>query len=140
MFNYRNFPYKHRSERTVATEPSKKTKFYLFYKLLALPKSASQVSQAEYFYAKKLQDLFKNKINKTPIKIQSIFSFQNLHTMFIHLSYVMNVQISRGYNKNNLFTLLSDPCYFLYCYSLLKQDTTRGINNTIFSEILSLSI
>jgi hypothetical protein len=111
VFSSRSFSSEHRSERTVATVSGKKTKFYLFYEFLALPKSASQVSQAEYLYAKKLWDLFKKKINKASIKIQRAFSLQNLQAMLINLSYVLNVQINQGYNKNNLFTLLSDPCY-----------------------------
>ena len=65
--------------------------------------------------------------------------------MFINLDYVLNVQISQGYNKNNLFILLCDPCYLLYCYSLLKQNVTHGsdsvpISNVTLSAILSLSV
>ena len=145
MFSSRSFSSEHRSERTVATEPGRKTKFYLYYEFLALPESASQVSQAEYLNAKKLWDLFKNKINKSSLKVQRAFSLQNLHAMFINLSYVLNVQISQDYNKNNLFILLSDPCYFLYCYSLLKQDVAHGsdsipISNVTLAAILSLSL
>lgn len=54
VFGSRSFSSEHRSERTVATEPGRNTKFYLFYEFLALPESASQVSQAEYLNARKL--------------------------------------------------------------------------------------
>lgn len=72
------------------------------------------------------------------------FSFENSYAMFINLSYVLNVQISHGYNKNNLFILLFDPCYLVYCYSLLKQSVAHGsdsilINNVTLSAILTLS-
>jgi hypothetical protein len=65
--------------------------------------------------------------------------------MFIHLSYVLNVQISQGYTKKNLFILLSDPCYLVYCYSLLKQSVAYGsdsipTSNVTISTILSLSL
>ena len=143
-FSFRSFSSKRRSEKIVATEPVRKAKFYLFYEFLALPEPASQVSQAEYLHAMKLWSLFKNKINKASPKVQHAFSLQNLHAMFINLDYVLNVQISQGYNKNNLFTLLSDPCYLLYCYSLLKQNVAHGsdsipISNVTLSAILSLS-
>jgi Reverse transcriptase (RNA-dependent DNA polymerase) len=145
VFGSRSFSSEHRSERRVATEPGRNTKFYLFYEFLALPESASQVSQAEYLNAKKLWDSFKNKINRASLKVQYAFSFQNFHAMFINLSYVLNVQISQGYNKNNLFILLSDPCYLVYCYSLLKQSVAYGsdsipISNVTISAILSLSL
>lgn len=141
-FSFRSFSSKRRSERTVVTETVRKAKFYEF---LALPESASQVSQAEYLNAKKLWDLFKNKINKASLKVQRAFSLQNLHAMFINLNYVLNVQISQGYNKNNLFILLSDPCYLLYCYSLFKQNLAHGsdsipISNVTLPAILSLSL
>ena len=58
----RSFSSEHRSEKTVATEPGRKAKFYLFYECLVLPESTSQVSQAEYLNAKKLWDPFKKKI------------------------------------------------------------------------------
>ena len=143
-FSFRSFSSKRRSEKIVATEPVRKAKFYLFYEFLALPEQASQVSQAEYLHAMKLWSSFKNKINKASPKVQHAFSLQNLHAMFINLDYVLNVQISQGYNKNNLFTLLSDPCYLLYCYSLLKQNVAHGsdsipISNVTLSAILSLS-
>ena len=54
VFGFRSFSSKHRSEKTVATEPERNTKFYLFHEFLALPESASQVSQAEYLSARKL--------------------------------------------------------------------------------------
>lgn len=145
VLSSRSFSSEHRSEKTVATEPGRKAKFYLFYEFLALPESASQVSQAEYLYAKKLWDLYKNKITKSSIKVQHTFSLQNLHAMFINFDYVMNAQISQDYNKNNLFTLLSDPCYLLYCYSLLKQNVAHGsdsipVSNVTLPAILSLSV
>jgi hypothetical protein len=144
-FSFRSFSSRCRSERIVVTEYVRKAKFpLLFYEFLALPETASQVSQTEYLYAMKLWDLFKNKINKASLKVQRAFSLQNLHAMFINLNYVLNVQISQGYNKNNLFILLCDPCYLLYCYSLLKKNVAHGsdsipINNVTLSAILSLS-
>ena len=145
VFSSRSFSSEHRSEKTVVTESGRKTKYYLYFDYLALPEPASEVSQAEYLNARKLWDSVKNKINKAPLKVQRTFSFQNLHAMFINLSYVLNVQISQGYNKNNLFTLLSDPCYLLYCYSLLKQNVAHGsdsipIGNVTLAAILSLSL
>jgi retron-type reverse transcriptase len=65
--------------------------------------------------------------------------------MLINLGYILNVQISQGYNKDNLFTLFSNPCYFLYYYSLLKQNVAHNsdsilISNIILPAILSLSL
>jgi hypothetical protein len=54
VFGFRSFSSEHRSEKTVAIEPSRNTKFHLFYAFLALPESISQVSQAEYLNARKL--------------------------------------------------------------------------------------
>ncbi|NNE32679.1 MAG: hypothetical protein HKN40_09940 [Winogradskyella sp.] len=153
-FILRSFSDKRRSERTIVTEPGRKVKFYIFYEFLALPEfhpflalpePANEVSQAEYLNAMALWDSFKNKINKASLKVQHTFSLQNLHAMFINLNYVLNVQISQGYNKNNLFILLSDPCYLLYCYSLLKKNVAHGsdsipISNVTLQAILSLSL
>ena len=74
VFGSRSFSSEHRSERTVSTEPRRNTKVYLFYEFLALPESASQVSQAEYPNARKLWDSFKNKINRASLEIQCTFS------------------------------------------------------------------
>lgn len=65
--------------------------------------------------------------------------------MFIHLSHVLNVQISQGYNRNNLFILLTDPCYLVYCYSLMKQNAAYGsdfipVGNVTLPTILNLSL
>jgi retron-type reverse transcriptase len=65
--------------------------------------------------------------------------------MFINLSYVLNVQISQGYNRNNLFILLTDPCYLIYCYSLIKQSVTHdsdfiSVRNVTLPAILKLSL
>jgi hypothetical protein len=84
-------------------------------------------------------------MNIVSLKVRCAFSLQNLHAMFINLSYVLNVQISQGYNKNNLFILLSDPCYLVYCSYLLKQIVVHGsdsisISNITLSAILSLSL
>jgi hypothetical protein len=54
VFSSRSFSSEHRSERIVAAESGRNAKFYLFYEFLALPESASQVSQAEYLNARKL--------------------------------------------------------------------------------------
>ena len=144
-FSYKSFSSKCRSERTLVAEPERKAKFYLFYEFLALPESVSKVSQVEYLNAKKLWDWLKNKISKATLKVQHAFSFQNLHAMFINLNYVLNIQISQGYNKNNLFILLCDPCYLLYCYYLLKQNVKHGndpihIGNVTLPAILSFSV
>lgn len=96
--------------------PKRNTKFYLFYAFLALLESASGVSQA-----RKLCYCFKNKMKRAPLKVQYIFSLQNLNAMFISLSYVLNVKISQSYNKNNFFILLFDTCYLVYRCFLLKQ-------------------
>jgi hypothetical protein len=54
VFGPRSFSSEHRSERTVVTKPGRNTKFYLFYRFLALPEFASQVSQAESLNSRKL--------------------------------------------------------------------------------------
>jgi len=144
-FSTSSFTTKRRSEIIVVGGPVKEAKkFYLFYEFLALPEPTSQVSQTEYLLAMKLWELLKNKINKASLKVQHTFSLQNLHAMFINLNYVLNAQICKGYNKNNLYTLLTDPCYLLYCYSLLKQNVAPGsdsipIGNVTLSAILTLS-
>ena len=84
--------------------------------------------------------MFKNRVNKTSPKIQQAFSLQKFYEMFINLNYVMNVQISQGYCKDNLFILLSDPCYLVYCYTLIKQNVAHGNNNIPMSNITLPSI
>jgi hypothetical protein len=54
VFGSKSFSSEHRSERTVAAEPGRNTKLYLFHHFLVLPESASQVSQAEYLNTRKL--------------------------------------------------------------------------------------
>lgn len=87
----------------------------------------------------------KNKIHKASTKVQKAFSFQNFYAMFINLSYVLNVQISQGYNRNNLFILLTDPCHLVYCYLLMKQNVANGsdfisVGKVTLSAILNLSL
>ena len=140
----RSFSSGHRREETVVTGPGSKTKYYIFFDHLALPEPVGQVLQTEYLHAKKLWDVLKNKIYRASTKVQTAFSFQNFYAMFINLSYVLNVQISQGYNRNNLFILLTDPCYLVYCYSLMKQNVAHGsdfipVGNVTFPAILNLS-
>lgn len=142
----RSFSSEHRREETVVTGPGSKTKYHIFFDHLALPEPAGQVLQTEHLNAKKLwDDVLKNKIYRASTKIQTAFSFQNFYAMFINLSYVLNVQISQGYNRNNLFILLTDPCYLVYCYSLMKQSVAHGsdfipVGNVTFPAILNLSL
>jgi len=89
--------------------------------------------------------MIKKKILKASSKVRKTFTLYNIHAMFLSLDYVLNVQISKGYNNNNFFIILHDPCYLLYCYSLLKQNKTFGsdeipIANVTLQTILSLAI
>ena len=142
VLSYRSFSSKHRSERTVVTDSGKRSK--LDFPYLALPVKAGEVSQAEILMAGKLWDMFKNRINKASPKVQQAFSQQQFREMFINLNYVMDVQISQGYCKDNLFILLSGPCYLVYCYTLLKQNVSHGsdlvpISTVTLPSIFSLS-
>lgn len=89
--------------------------------------------------------MIKKKVLKASSKIRKTFTIYNIHAMFLSLEYVLNVQISKGYNNNNLLILLYDPCYLLYCYTLLKQNKASGsdeisIANVTLQTILSLAI
>jgi hypothetical protein len=143
--SFRSFSSEHRREETVVAGPGIKTKYYIFFDYLALPEPGGKVLQAEYLYAKKIWDFFKNKIYRASTKIQIAFSIQNFYAMFINLNYVLDVQISQGYNRNNLIILLSDPCYLIYCFSLMKQNASYGsdfipIGNVTFPAIRNLSL
>ena len=139
--SFRNFSSERKSEGRVVTESCKSIRYLLCHqgsKYLVLPESASKVFQAEFSHAKNLWNSFKNKISKVSIGMWQVFTFQNFYAMFINLNYVLNVQISKGYNRDNLYNLLSDPCYLVYCYFLLKRGVTNN-SYSIFMEHVTLS-
>jgi hypothetical protein len=145
VFSFRSFSSDHRREKIVVAGPGSKTEYDIFFDYLALPEPARKVFQTEYLNAMKLWDWLKNKIHRASTKVQKAFSFQNFYAMFINLSYVLNVQISQGYNRNNLFILLMDPCYLVYCYSLIKQNANYGsdfisVGDVTLPAILNLSL
>jgi hypothetical protein len=121
-------------------------KYYFFFDFFALPEKFSQVSQVEYSQAVEIWDLMKNKIKKASVKMQSIYSLQNFYAMFINLNYVLKTQINQGYNEDNLFYLLCDPCYLVYSFVQLKinKKISSGIDfvpiqNVTLGAILNLS-
>jgi RNA-directed DNA polymerase len=88
--------------------------------------------------------MLNNILNKASLKIQKIFSKQNFYAMFLNLFFVLKIQIGcQNYNNNNLFLLLTDPCYLAYCYLLLKKSSCSNEHITeriTLTAILNLSV
>jgi len=131
-YHSRNFFSIGRSGITVADKQRGKVKL-----LTGTPESIiCKVSQAELWKeAISLHKTLISKVKKSPKKIQHTFTFGAILSMFTELWYTLKVSIK----KNKLledFGLLTNPCYLLYAYSLLK----RRFGGTNFMSIGNVSL
>jgi group II intron reverse transcriptase/maturase len=143
--SYRSFSSNCRSDVTVVDESRKGTGLAATEQRLLVGPTICEVRQT---YIKKEADslfnVFNNKINRASKKVQEKFTYNNIYCMFISLELALKNHSHKGYYKYNLFELLCNPCFLLYCYSQLKRGKSGGlddvpIENVTLPAILSLS-
>ena len=143
--SYRRFSFNCRSDVTLVDEGHIGKSLVATEQRLLVGPTICKVRQT---YIKKEADLlfnvFSNKINRASKKVQEKFTYDNIYCMFISLELALKNHSQKGYYKYNLFELLCNPCFLLYCYSQLKRGKSGGfddvpIENITLHVILSLS-
>jgi group II intron reverse transcriptase/maturase len=144
--SYRSFSSNCRSDVTVMDESPKDISPAVIEQRLLDGPTICEVRQT---YIKSetnlLFNVFSNKINRASKKVQKSFTYNNIYYMFISLELALKNHSHNGYYKYNLFELLCNPCFLLYCYTQLKRGKSIGlddipIENVTLPTILSLSV
>ena len=143
--SYRSFSSNCRSDVIVVNEGQNDTGLATTEQRFLVGLTICKVRQT---YLKKETDslfnVFNNKINRASKKVQESFTYDNIYCMFISLELALKNHSYKNYYRHNLFKLLCNPCFLLYCYSQLKRGKSGSLNNVpienaALSNVLSLS-
>lgn len=122
--NSRNFEAGYRSEVIVAVNANKNTQ-------KALVVTDCQVLQLELRdKAKGLLKSYNKTIKKASLKVQKIFTIDNIAKAYYELDCLLSIvrynKSTGNRNKLPLFKSLTNPCYLLIAYSSLKKNNSYG--------------
>jgi hypothetical protein len=102
------------------------------------------ICKARQAYLKQETDflfkMFNNKIHRASKKVQEKFTYDCIFHMFTSLDNALKNHYRTGYRKYNIFDLICNPCYLLYCYTQLKHKKINGANNISIGNITLPSI